>query len=137
MLLYKPRFTMKNIAKFVACVCLSSISAGLVARSECGAIEGHVFLGPSRPLSDVSISAASRLASLYFDAITDANGRYILDKVPPGNYTMFADAKQFGCILIPHVIVMEGQHVQQDFRFQLSGTSKGCENTKGPLGMAP
>ncbi len=128
---------MKKVAKFVACVCLCSISAGLVARSECGAIEGHVLLGLSRPLADVSISAASRLAGLYFDAVTDANGRYILDKVPPGNYTMFADANQFGCILIPHVIVREGQHVQQDFRFQLSGTRKGCDSTKGLLGIEP
>ena len=128
--LHKPRLIMKKVTNFVVTVCLFSASAGLVARSECGAIEGHVFLGLSRPLADVSISAANRLAGLYFDDITDTDGRYILDKLPAGNYTMFADAEQFGCTLIPHVIVMEGQHLRQDFHFQLSGKRNSCESIR-------
>jgi hypothetical protein len=133
MLLNTARLIMKKVAILLAVACLCSMPAGLVARSECGAIEGHVLLGLSRPLADVSVSAANRLAGLYFDDITDTNGRYMLDQIPPGNYTMFADAKQFGCILFPRVIVMEGQHVRQDFHFQLSETRHGCETVKSHL----
>jgi hypothetical protein len=97
-----------------------------MGQSECGEIEGTAFLSASDPLSDVTVSATSKMAHLYFDDITDANGYYRLDKLPAGNYQVFADAKQYGCVLIPRLIVKEGQHVRQDFHFRLSEGRNNC-----------
>jgi hypothetical protein len=109
---------------------LISVSAVLTGRSECGEIEGNAFLGPSHALADVSISATSRWVGLYFDDFTDFNGRYKLNKVPPGKYQVFADAGPFGCMLIPHLVVREGQHVRQDFHFHLSRKREGCDSVE-------
>jgi|SRR6185437_15787891 Carboxypeptidase regulatory-like domain len=121
---------MKKALVLLISIWLLSVSAVLVGESECGEIEGNALLGLSHPLAEVSVSATSRMAHLYFDDITDVNGHYKLEMLPAGNYQVFADANGYGCVLIPHLIVGEGQHVRQDFHFHLSQRRKGCDSVE-------
>lgn len=110
-----------------ALFCVLLLTAEVGAKSECGGIEGHVMLGASRPLGNVSVSAGSRSMNLYFESTSDLSGYYALNEIPAGRYSMFADAKAFGCILILRVVVHQGERVRQDFHFERFGKKEGCE----------
>jgi Carboxypeptidase regulatory-like domain len=109
-----------------SCVFLLAVQ-GAATWERAGGIEGHVTLNLSRPLGNVSVSADNRLLGLHFESVSNASGYYSLTAVPSGRYSMFADAKSVGCILIPHAGLNEGEHLRQDFDFERRGKKEGCE----------
>ena len=63
----------------------------------------------------------------FSQATTDVSGYYLFDDVRPGAYSMWAEARGYGCILIPHIAVHYGERVRQDFNFVRGKSYDGCE----------
>jgi hypothetical protein len=88
-----------------------------------GVMQGVVTTDGGAPLPDVKITLDGLRQPLHFAAQSDATGRYSIANVPPGAYTVAADAKGFGCVVIPRIVLEAGQPVKQDFQF-LHGRQK-------------
>lgn len=90
-------------------------------------IHGFVTLNTTIYLADVKIGLDSLATGVHIESETDVSGHYLFDEVRPGAYSMWADAKQYGCILIPRVAVHYDERVRQDFNFVRTISRKGCE----------
>jgi len=86
-------------------------------------IDGSVFTG-------VEVEASSASMDAFWETSTNSSGYYLLDEVRPGQYTMWAEASGYGCIVIPRVVVKDGERVRQNFHFAKGKTYPGCESLK-------
>lgn len=92
-------------------------------------VDGFVTLNATVPLAGVTIGIDSRAWGIHLESTTNASGYYLFQDVRPGAYAMWADAKGYGCILIPHVAVNYDAHVRQDFNFVRGKAYGGCDAT--------
>lgn len=91
-------------------------------------IEGFVTNDVAEYLPQAKVGAYSSSGALHREVSTDTSGYYLMADVRPGSYTIWAEAKGYGCIVYPHISVSYGQHVRQDFRFTRARRNPGnCE----------
>jgi hypothetical protein len=111
------------------CSALLLLSATLAGQPNDGPrIEGFVTADVSAAIPGVSVGLDSLTRTIHRQVLTDNSGYYLLDNLPAGTYTMFAEAKGYGCIIYPRVAVNEGEHVRRDFRFlKVVRPGEGCE----------
>ena len=92
-------------------------------------VEGFVTLNAMVPLAGVTVEIDSRGWGIHLEGTTNTSGHYLFQEVRPGAYSMWADAKGYGCILIPHVAVNCDARVRQDFNFVRGKAHRGCDAT--------
>lgn len=90
-------------------------------------VQGFVALNAVASLPGVTIGLDNLGHGTHFEATTDGSGYYQFPEVTPGAYSIFADAKGYGCILIPHLAVHYGEQVRQDFNFVRGRAYDGCD----------
>lgn len=95
--------------------------------SQESSIEGFVTFHNTAYLAGVRIGVHSLAKDLYLEAKTNASGYYVFATLPAGAYGMWADARDYGCILIPRVPVHYGERVRQDFNFSGRIPREGCD----------
>jgi hypothetical protein len=93
-------------------------------------VEGNVTLNSLTPLSGVTIGVDSTTRDIHLQRTTNSAGYFLFEQIRPGPYTIWADAKGYGCILIPRLIVPRGERVRQDFNFIRGGLYGACEPLK-------
>ena len=74
-----------------------------------GAIAGKVVDRHSNPMGGVTVTAAAAVSGAEKHSMTDASGRYSIEPLPPARYILRAEAESYGCIIVPEVIVDDGQ----------------------------
>ena len=94
-----------------------------------GAIAGRVVDRNGNPMGGVIVTAVHAVTGVEKHSTTDALGRYHIEPLSPARYIVRAEAESYGCIIVPEVIVDNGQRVQQDFRFTGEAAPAGCEPT--------
>jgi hypothetical protein len=94
--------------------------------SPAGAIEGAVITDGGAPLPGVKITIASLTKPGHFEASSNAAGRYVIESVPEGSYSVAAEAKGYGCVIIPKVVFQGGKRLKQDFEFLHGRKKLGC-----------
>jgi len=97
-----------------------AIAAGLLAAAERDTPSGiHGFvtteLIAAVPGARIGIDSLSK--ALHRETTTDVTGYYAMDDLTPGAYSIWADVRGLGCIIYPHVALLPGKRVRQDFRF--------------------
>lgn len=102
-------------------------STGASDRHGSSSIEGGVTLNTTIHLAGATISVDSLARGVHIQRETDGSGYYLFEEIQPGAYSMWADAKGYGCILIPRVAVHYDERVRQDFNFVRGKTYKSCE----------
>jgi len=102
---------------FFAMAFFAAMSARQEAPSSAPAIEGYVTTDGAAPLAAVRIGVDSLTKTAHFEAQTNTAGYYVIENVPPGAYSVWADARGFGCVVIPRVIVDYCTRVRKDFQF--------------------
>ncbi|MFL6446158.1 MAG: carboxypeptidase-like regulatory domain-containing protein [Bryobacteraceae bacterium] len=119
---------MKIFSRFLVCCGLVLFADLAIANQDRGSgIEGTVFLaGSGFPGTEVVASSAA--SGQFWETSTDSLGRYLLEGLPPGRYTMWAEATGHGCIVLGDVLVKHGTRVHRDFRFAKNKTYPGCES---------
>jgi hypothetical protein len=90
------------------------------------AIEGATTTDGGAPLPGVKIVLDSLTRYGHFEATSNRAGVYAIENLSPGSYTILADAKGFGCVVIPKVIIEPGRRLKQDFEFLHSRKKLGC-----------
>lgn len=87
---------------------------------------GSVSLGHA-PFPGVEIQAASSSMRQFWETTTDDAGRYMIEGLLPGRYTVWAEATGHGCIVAAGVVVTQGSRKVQNFRFAKGKIYPGCE----------
>jgi hypothetical protein len=111
-------------------VCLALFFTASVVVSDphqSSSIEGFVTLNAVTHLAGVTIGVDRLGQETHLHLKTNTSGHYLFEEVQPGAYSMWADAKGYGCILIPRVAVHYGERVRQDFNFVRGQIPGGCE----------
>lgn len=90
-------------------------------------VEGAVTLNSMTALSGVTIELDNLARGTHLQSTTNTSGYYLFEEIRPGAYSMWADAKGYGCILIPRLAVHYGERVRQDFNFVRGKAYGGCE----------
>ncbi|MBV8573214.1 MAG: carboxypeptidase regulatory-like domain-containing protein [Acidobacteriaceae bacterium] len=108
----------------VVAVAFSCLASDDTHRSS---VEGAVTLNSRSALPAVTIGIDSRGEGVHLETVTNTAGYYLFAEVKPGAYSMWADARGYGCILIPRVAVQYGQRVRRDFNFVRAQPREGCE----------
>jgi hypothetical protein len=103
------------------------LAAAVVHAHTPGAITGKVVDRHGNPMRSVVVTAADAVTGVGKRAVTDASGNYNIDPLSPAPYVVRAEAESYGCIIVPEVIVDEGQRIQQNFRFTGDAAPAGCE----------
>jgi hypothetical protein len=90
------------------------------------AIEGVTSTDGGAPLPGVKIALDGLTRPLHFDAQSNAAGHYAIENLPAGTYSVSAEAKGIGCVIIPKVVIEDGKRVKQDFEFFQTRKKLGC-----------
>lgn len=104
-------------------VCLYLIVAGSILcaqeppPSAPPAVEGFVTSDVTAIVPGATIHLDSRTLSYHRETTTDASGHYVMEDLRPGAYSLYAEVPAFGCITYPHIPLMPGQRLRQDFVF--------------------
>jgi Carboxypeptidase regulatory-like domain len=101
----------------------------LAAAQKTSGVEGVVTIDGTA-FAGVEVEASSASQGVFWETTTNSSGYYLLGDVRPGKYTMWAEMNGHGCIVIPRVLVKDGQHARQDFHFSKGKTYPGCESVK-------
>lgn len=99
------------------------------APKETSGVEGVVTINGSA-VAGVEVEASSASMGAFWETSTNSSGYYSLDEVRPGQYTMWAEASGYGCIVIPRVLVKDDQRIRQNFHFSKGKTYPGCESLR-------
>jgi Carboxypeptidase regulatory-like domain len=116
-----------------ACQCIAVFFGLSILASDApnaSSVEGVVTLNSMAPLRGVAIGLSNLVRGTSLQAATNMSGYYLFGEVRPGSYTIWADAKGYGCILIPRVVVRYGERVRQDFNFVRGKVYGGCEEVE-------
>ena len=116
---------MKFKSRWLALFFAASISPSDPHQSS--SIEGFVTLNAATQLADVKIGVDGLARGMHLQVKTNTSGHYLFEEVLPGAYSMWADAKGYGCILIPRVPVHYGERVRRDFNFVRGRVPGACE----------
>ena len=113
----------------VSCLFLFLVGA-IMARepSARSSIDGMVTSDLATVLPGATVGLSSLTGAIHRETVTNLSGYYLLDDLPAGGYTLWAEARGYGCILYPHVAVFRGQRIRQDFHFvRTKRLPKNCE----------
>ncbi|HEX5045343.1 MAG TPA: carboxypeptidase-like regulatory domain-containing protein, partial [Candidatus Polarisedimenticolaceae bacterium] len=103
---------LRTAAMALAILCLSV--PVMAQTSTTGIIEGRVTNAQGGPIADAVITAAAGRAPV--SATTDAQGRFFLVNLPPGMYTVRAEAQNFGTVVQEDIQVNVGTRSRVDFQ---------------------
>jgi len=77
-----------------------------------GTLSGHVLDGDGKPV----VAATVLVVGTRLGAYTDAEGRYLIMKVPPGTYELKASRLGFNAMTVSGVVVSADNTTKQDFK---------------------
>ena len=106
---------------------LSLLILALLTVSPAATIEGSATTDGAAPLPGVKIAVDNLMRPQHFETRSNAAGHYVIENVPPGRYTVLADARGFGCVVIPVLVMQSGKRVKQDFEFLHTRKKLGCD----------
>lgn len=118
-----------SVFAFFSMTFFAVLSAQQEGPGSAGVIEGYVTTDASAPLAAVRIGVDSLTKTAHFEAQTNTSGYYVFENVTPGAYTVWADARGFGCVVIPRVIVNYGTRLRKDFQFTHGKKKFSCDPT--------
>jgi hypothetical protein len=99
------------------------------AQKSTSALQGMVTVG-NGAFSGVEVEASSSGIDQFWETSTDGSGRYILNELPPGRYTVWAEATGHGCIVKSPVMIKDASRSIQNFHFSKGKRYPGCESLK-------
>ena len=94
------------------------------------AIEGTITDDRSAAVAGAIVEARNTMSGAVFRAIADERGRYRIEGLPPGRYSLWITAIGHDSVWIRETIVDRGQALRRDFRLAVSVspiTSGGAE----------
>src|SRR5437667_2137710 len=97
-----------------------------------GSLRGVVVDPDSRSIAAASIIVVNAATGLRYSAITDAEGRFVLELLPPGDYSARADAPGMAPELSPQMHVDVGGTTELEFRLAVAGAQETVTVSDAP-----
>src|SRR5262245_42035357 len=109
-----------------------SISApAQVATAE---LSGTVLDGTGASVANAKVTATNNSTNRVFETVTNATGNYVIQLLPPGEYTLTVEAGGFRKIVQRGVALQINQQANLDFTLQVGQVSEQVEVTaQAPL----
>jgi hypothetical protein len=98
------------------------VSIPLAMQREAGTIEG-LITNEIGPVAKASVEARNVVSGAFFRAESDVAGRYRLDHLPQGRYSLWVCAPAHDCVWIRQVPVDHDQTTYYDIRLGKSETT--------------
>jgi hypothetical protein len=105
-----------TLSFLIACISLSLV----VAHSAGGRIEGKVSDPKGAAIVGATVTAIDTISNKTFTAKTDDKGRYKIEGLPPGDYTIVISAKGFNLGRRENVTVTEGGTTSTDLQLEVA-----------------
>jgi hypothetical protein len=104
------------------------------------AVEGAITTDGGAPLAGVKIAIDGLAKPIHWETVSNPQGQYAIANIMPGSYTVSAEAKGFGCVIIPRLVLEGGKKSRQDFQFLRGRKKLGCPTAAAapfemPLGL--
>ena len=98
-----------RVCMFVICLC--TLATGALAQSQAttGNIEGRVLDPNGAVVPNAAVTAKNDATGLEKATTTDSEGSYLIILLPPGSYTLKANATGFAPLSLPVVVTVGGK----------------------------
>jgi hypothetical protein len=97
-----------------------------------GAIRGTVLDPDGRPIAQATVAIVSAASGMSRSALTDGEGRFAIEMLPPGDYSGRAEIRGMSPQETPQVHVDVGGTVELSFRLSLAGASESVTVSGAP-----
>lgn len=114
----------KYLIIFIAAVTLASDP------SRISSVEGTVTFNSRHPLPAITVQLDDPARGTRLERKTNESGYYLFDQIRPGAYSMWVNAEEYGCILVPRLAVHYGQRVRRDFNFEKGKPHGSCDSVE-------
>jgi Carboxypeptidase regulatory-like domain/TonB dependent receptor len=120
-------------ASLLIVLACSSLLASLASAQDAatGAIHGAVLDPAGGPIARASVVAVSGTGVRY-SAVSDADGRFVLDLLPPGDYSARVVADKMSPEITPQLHVDVGGIAQLDFHLTIAGPQENVTVSGAP-----
>jgi hypothetical protein len=110
------------IGSLIGFLFLAALTVPLAAQDAAtGAIRGAVFDPSGGRIAQASIVAVNSATGARYTATSDAEGRFSIDLLPPGEYTARAVAEKMSAQVTPTLHVEVGAAAEIEFRLPIAG----------------
>jgi Carboxypeptidase regulatory-like domain/TonB dependent receptor len=117
--------TLARVARIA--IVLTALILAIPVRSQdasTGAIRGTVLDPDGRPIAAATVAVVSTGTGAPRSALTDADGRFSFELLPPGDYSGRAEIKGMSPQVTPQIHVDVGGSLELQFRLSLAGASE-------------
>jgi hypothetical protein len=97
-----------------------------------GALHGRVVDPAGGAVAQASVAAVNSATGAVYSAISDADGRFALDLLPPGDYSARAVADKMSPQLTPHFHIDVGGVAELDFHLTIAGPQENVTVSGAP-----
>jgi len=97
-----------------------------------GALHGTIFDPAGAHISQASIVAVNSATGVRYSATSDAEGRFVLDLLPPGDYSARAVAQGMSPQVTPPLHVDVGAAAELEFHLTIAGPQESITVSSGP-----
>ena len=98
-----------RVCMFVVCLCTFATGALAQSQATTGNIEGRVLDPNGAVVPNAAVTAKNDATGLEKTATTDGEGNYLIILLPPGPYTLKANATGFAPLSLPVVVTVGGK----------------------------
>jgi hypothetical protein len=127
--------SLRSIARVLFLVLTFLLIAPLVRPQDAstGAIRGIVLDPDARPVASATIAVANSATGANYSAVSDAEGHFSFELLPPGDYSARAEIKAMSPEVTPQIHVDVGGIAEIQFHLALAGASETVTVSGAPL----
>ena len=129
------RPSLKKFCSVPLCLCgelLLFCALALTQDASTGALRGTVKDSTQSPVPNATVAIANTATGITYSATTDAEGRYFLDLLPPGDYSARAEFRGMSPEVTPPLHIDVGGLLQLDFSLSVAGAKETVTVSAGP-----
>ena len=125
--------TANRLIALVAAVCLVPI--GVVAQLATGSIQGLVSDKTGAVVPNANITATNSATGVSRTTVSNNDGLYNVPNLPPADYTVTVEAKDFSKQTVPNVGVVVGGQKTVNFTLELGQATENVTVTEGAVNI--
>ncbi len=108
------------------------LGVALAQDASTGALRGTVTDSTHAPVPNATVAIVNPATGLTYSSTTNAEGRYFLDLLPPGDYSARAESQGMSPELTPNLHIDVGGLLQLDFALSVAGAKETVTVSAGP-----
>ena len=125
-----PRAFLFHLIFTCIAICIASLTWGQDAST--GALRGTVLDAQGAVITNADIVAIRVETGIRYHSATDSAGRFVMDLLPPGNYSARAEAEGMSPQISPVIRVDVGTTAQLTFKLKVAGPKESITVSESP-----